>query len=71
MVGLQALWAALALGVFTLTASLPFHNFRAVATDKGFMQQLLSTKNLSVAGMFIVATLGAGPLSLDARRTSA
>ena len=68
-VGFHARWAALALGLFTLAASLLFHKFWAVPADQAFMQQLLFMKNLSVAGgMFIVAALGAGPASLDARR---
>ena len=68
-IGWQARWAALALGLFTLVASLLFHKFWAVAPDQAYMQQLLFMKNLSVAGgLFIVAALGAGPVSLDARR---
>ena len=71
MVGFHARWAALALGVFTLLASLLFHNFWAMPADKAFMQQLIFMKNLSVAGgMFIVAALGAGPASIDAARAS-
>lgn len=71
MVGFHARWAALALGVFTLLASLLFHNFWAMPADKAFMQQLIFMKNLAVAGgMFVVAALGAGPASIDARRAS-
>ncbi|MBX3608016.1 MAG: DoxX family protein [Piscinibacter sp.] len=71
-VGFQARWAALALGLFTLAASVLFHKFWAVPADQAFVQQLLFMKNLSVAGgMFIVAALGAGSLSLDARRSPA
>lgn len=72
VVGFHARWAALALGLFTLVASLLFHNFWAMPADKAFMQQLMFMKNLSVAGgMFIVAALGAGPMSFDARRAMA
>jgi len=72
MVGLHARWAALALGLFTLLASLLFHNFWAMPADKAFVQQLMFMKNLAVAGgMFMVAALGAGPMSFDARRTRA
>ena len=68
-VGYHARWAALALGVFTLAASVLFHQFWAVPADKVMIQQLMFMKNLSVAGgLFIVAALGAGALSLDARR---
>lgn len=70
--GFHARWAALALGVFTIFASLLFHKFWAVPADQAFVQQLLFMKNLSVAGgMFIVAALGAGPVSVDARRSAA
>lgn len=68
-IGFQARWAALALGLFTLAASLLFHKFWAVAPDQAYVQQLMFMKNLSVAGgLFIVAALGAGPVSVDARR---
>jgi putative oxidoreductase len=71
MAGFHARWAALALGLFTLVASLLFHNFWAMPADKAFMQQLMFMKNLSIAGgMFVVAALGAGPLSVDARRAA-
>jgi putative oxidoreductase len=70
MIGFQARWAALALGVFTLFASVLFHKFWAAAPDQQMVQQLMFMKNLAVAGgMFIVAALGAGPASLDARRS--
>lgn len=72
LVGFHARWAALALGLFTLAASLLFHNFWAVPADMAFMQQLMFMKNLSIAGgMFIVAALGAGPMSFDTRRAMA
>lgn len=71
-VGLQTRWVALSLGVFTLLASVLFHKFWAVAADQQFVQQLMFMKNLAVAGgMFMVAALGAGPVSLDARRAAA
>jgi len=71
-VGFQARWAALALGLFTLAASVLFHKFWAVPADQAFVQQLMFMKNLSVAGgMFVVAALGAGPASVDALRSPA
>ncbi len=67
-VGFQARWAALALGLFTLAASLLFHKFWAVPADQAFVQQLMFMKNLSVAGgLFTLAALGSGPVSVDAR----
>ena len=69
-IGFQVRWAALALGLFTLLASVLFHKFWAAAPDQAFVQQLMFMKNLSVAGgLFIVAALSAGPASVDARRT--
>jgi putative oxidoreductase len=71
-VGFQTRWAALSLGLFTLLASVMFHKFWAVAADQQFVQQLMFMKNLAVSGgMFMVAALGAGPVSLDARRAAA
>ena len=71
-VGFYTRWAALLLGLFTLLASVLFHKFWAVPADQQFMQQLMFMKNLAVAGgMFIVAALGPGPLSFDARRSVA
>jgi putative oxidoreductase len=67
-VGWHARWAALALGVFTLLASALFHQFWAVPAAQQMVQQLMFLKNMAVAGgMFIVAALGPGPLSLDNR----
>ena len=70
--GFKARWAALALGLFTLLASVLFHKFWAVAPEQQMVQYLMFMKNLAVAGgMFVVAALGAGPLSVDNRGTAA
>jgi putative oxidoreductase len=67
-VGFKARWAALALGVFTLLASVLFHRFWAVPAEQQMVQQLFFLKNMAVAGgMFMVAALGAGPVSFDGR----
>ncbi|WP_372659129.1 DoxX family protein [Hydrogenophaga sp.] len=69
IVGLQTRWAALALALFTLGASVFFHNFWAVPAEQQFMQQLLFMKNVGVAGgLLALAAFGAGAFSLDARR---
>lgn len=69
-IGLQARLAALALGLFTLAATFVFHRFWAVPAEQAYVQQLMFMKNISVAGgMFVVAALGAGAASLDARRS--
>lgn len=70
-VGFQARLAALALGLFTLVASVLFHNFWAMPPDQQFVQQLMFTKNLAIAGgLLFVFALGAGPASFDARRAA-
>ena len=69
IVGWQARWAALALAVFTLLATVLFHNYWAMPKDQQFMQQLMFMKNLAVTGgLLFVFAFGAGTLSLDARR---
>jgi putative oxidoreductase len=72
IVGWQIRWAALALALFTLAASVIFHNFWALPADQQMVQQLMFMKNLSVAGgMLVLAAFGAGAFSLDARRHNA
>ncbi len=69
MLGLQARIAALALAVFTLLASVLFHNFWALPADQQMMQQLMFMKNLSVAGgLLLLFSFGAGAASFDSRR---
>ncbi len=64
--------AALALAVFTLVATFAFHNFWAMPAEQMMMQQLMFFKNIAVVGgLFALAALGAGKLSLDARRAAA
>jgi putative oxidoreductase len=71
-IGFQARFAALALAVFTLLASVLFHNFWAMAPDQAFVNQLMFMKNLAVAGgLLFVFSFGAGPASVDARRLAA
>ena len=72
IVGWQARWAALALAVFTVVASVLFHNYWAKPADKAFMEQLMFMKNMSVTGgLLVLFAFGAGALSLDARRAKA
>lgn len=71
-VGFQARIAALLLAVFTVIASVIFHNFWAMPAEQAYMQQLMFMKNLAVAGgLLFVFSAGAGPASLDARRAAA
>jgi putative oxidoreductase len=71
-VGYHTRIAALALALFTLVASVLFHNFWAMPADQAYVQQLMFMKNLSVVGgLLMVFGLGAGGASLDARRAAA
>ncbi|MDH4062505.1 MAG: DoxX family protein [Aquincola sp.] len=72
IVGWQARWAALALAIFTVVATVLFHNFWAMPKEQQFMQQLMFMKNLAVTGgLLFVFAFGAGTLSLDTRRGAA
>lgn len=72
VVGFKARWAALALAVFTLLASVLFHAYWSAPADQQFVQQLMFMKNLSiVGGLLLVAALGAGGWSFDDRKARA
>jgi putative oxidoreductase len=72
IVGWQARWAALALAVFTVVASVIFHNYWAMPAEQQMMQQLMFMKNLAVTGgLLLLFAFGAGALSLDARKSAA
>jgi putative oxidoreductase len=71
-IGFKARWAALALAVFTVLASVLFHNFWAMTAEQQYVQQLMFMKNLAVTGgLLMVFAFGAGPASVDARRGAA
>lgn len=68
--GFGTRFAALALVVFTLAASLVFHNFWALPADQVMMQQLMFFKNMAIiGGLLVLAAQGAGAWSLDAKRS--
>jgi putative oxidoreductase len=70
LAGFQTQIASLALALFTLVASFFFHNFWAAPADQAFVAQLLFFKNIAVVGgLLILAAQGAGPWSLDAKRS--
>lgn len=72
LAGFATRWAALALALFTLGASVFFHNYWAMPAEQQFVQQLMFFKNLGVVGgLLALAAVGAGAWSLDARRGDA
>lgn len=69
IVGWQARWAALALAVFTVIASVIFHAYWTMPAEQQNVQQLMFMKNMAVTGgLLMVFALGAGRFSLDERR---
>ncbi len=69
VIGWQARWAATALFLFLIPTTLIFHPFWAVETGKQ-METIQFMKNLCImGGMLYVMAFGAGPLSLDNRKS--
>jgi putative oxidoreductase len=68
--GFGTRFAALGLALFTLAASVVFHNYWAMPADQQMVQQLMFFKNIAVVGgLLTLAAWGAGAWSLDARRS--
>ena len=66
LLGFKTRWAALILMVFTLAASVFFHNYWALPAEKAFVNQLMFWKNIAIAGgLLAFAAFGPGRLSLD------
>ena len=66
LLGYRAKLGALALIVFTVPATLIFHNYWALEGAEAYTQMLMFTKNVAiVGGLLVIAGLGSGPLSLD------
>jgi putative oxidoreductase len=69
VLGWQTRWAAMALLLFTIPATLIFHNFWAVDAAQVQNQTIHFMKNLCImGGMLYVMAFGAGPLSVDNRK---
>ena len=67
----QVRWAALGLAAFTLVAGVLYHYLPAQGLEgwDGMLQVLMFQKNVAIAGgLMVLAGLGAGQLSLDARQ---
>jgi putative oxidoreductase len=68
VVGWKARWAALALALFTVLASVIFHAYWSVPAEQFRTQQLFFLKNMAVVGgLLMVVALGAGRWSADRR----
>ena len=66
LVGYRTKQAALVLALFTLVATVLFHNFWAMSEDQAFMQQLMFMKNIAVVGgLLVVAALGGGAWAIQ------
>lgn len=70
ILGFKMRWAALALALFTLIATLMFHNYWTLPADQQMMQQLMFMKNIAViGGLLTLAAWGAGAWSMDGKQT--
>ena len=70
VVGWQARWAATAIFLFLIPTTLIFHNYWAADAAQQGMQQIQFMKNLSImGGMLYVMAFGAGPFSVDNRKS--
>jgi putative oxidoreductase len=68
LVGWRARWAAVALVVFTLPATLIFHAYWSVPADQALNAQIHFMKNLAIIGGLLgIFAHGSGPLALDRR----
>ena len=66
IIGWKARWVALALAVFTLFASLMFHNFWAMKPEAVMTNTLLFYKNVAIiGGLLMVFAFGPGRFSVD------
>jgi len=66
IIGWKARWAALALAVFTLVASLIFHNYWTMTGAAVMTNMLFFYKNLAaIGGMLMVFAFGPGRFSVD------
>jgi putative oxidoreductase len=59
-VGIQTRLTAFSLAIFTLFATFLYHSYWSMAADQQFVQQLLFSKNLALAGaLLFIGVVGA------------
>jgi putative oxidoreductase len=72
ILGYRTRLVAIALALFTLLASIAGHAFWAAPADAAFIAQLLFFKNIAIiGGLLVLASSGAGSISIDGRKTKA
>ena len=70
LVGFQTRIVAVIMAIFTLAAAVTGHAYWAAPADAAFIAQLLFFKNIAVmGGLLVLASAGAGGLSIDGRKT--
>jgi putative oxidoreductase len=66
LVGFKTRFAAVVLAIFTVVASVLFHNYWSMPADKAFVNQLMFFKNIAVTGgLLAFVAFGAGRFSID------
>lgn len=66
LVGFKTRLAAVVLAVFTVAASVLFHNYWSMPADKAFVNQLMFFKNIAISGgLLAFVAFGAGRFSID------
>jgi putative oxidoreductase len=72
ILGFHTRFVAIGLAVFTVLASITGHAFWAAPVDAAFIAQLLFIKNIAVTGgLLVLASSGAGSISIDGRKAKA
>jgi putative oxidoreductase len=68
LLGARARWGALALAAFLVPVTIIFHNPAGLEGMAAQMEMIQVLKNLAIlGGLLTVASLGAGPVSLDSK----
>jgi putative oxidoreductase len=72
ILGYKTRLVAIGLAIFTVLASIVGHAFWAAPVDAAFIAQLLFFKNMAVTGgLLVLASSGAGSLSIDGHKAKA